>query len=626
MSRVFRSLLLGASALAGAAPLSALAPGSALAQAPQPVAEIAVTRLPARVTVTPGAYVVDRAAIEARGAVFAGDALAAVPGLSVFRNGAFGGVTSVRQRGASADKTLVLIDGVPANDAAQPDGNYDFRSLDLADIDRIEVLNGPQGSLWGSDAIGGVIAFTTREMDGARASLEAGAHQTLRGSAGVGAVGDRYAVGLSASGLRTDGISKADRHDGATEDDGFRTGTIGGYARFRPADMVEIEGRLRFNAARAEVDGFGCVANCADADFNNDVYALTDTADVSRSESWSGLARMRIDGPLGFRQTLGFDGYRQDRRDFGPYVTTRNVYRWNASRGAPADPFGLLVGVEHADTRAELGSGEAADLGLTSAFAVGRVRPTEPLTLTGSVRLDDPKGAKSQASVRAAAAWTLPAGLTVAASYGEGFKVPTVSQIVCDFCYPAGPSTGLRPERARGYDLGLSWRAADGRMGGSVTAYRLSVRDQIAYTSGRYRNIARTLSRGIEAQAEALLGGGFRVAGAYAYTEAEDRATSLQLLRAPTHSGSATLAWTGRRLEGALSVRAESDQADTARDGFSRARRDGFVVADMTAGFNVTEAVKLTLRIENLTDRRYQQVLGYGETGRSAYAGVALRY
>jgi vitamin B12 transporter len=610
-------------------PVSLLLGAAVLAQAPvqaAPVAEITVTRLPAPLLVMPGAYVLDRADIEARGAVFAGDALAAVPGLSVFRNGAFGGVTSVRQRGASADKTLVLVDGVPANDASQPDGNFDFRSLDLADIERIEVLSGPQGSLWGSDAIGGVIAFTTRELDGARLSAEAGGHDTLRASAGLGRAGDRYAVGLSASGLKSDGVSKADRRDGATEDDGFRTGTVGAYARLRAADAVELEGRLRFNAARAEVDGFACVAACADADFGNDVYALTDTADVSRSESWSGLARARIEGPLGFRHTLGFDGYRQTREDFGPYVATRRVYRWNAARGEAADPFGLMVGVEHTDTRAELSSGQSADLGLTSAFGILRARPAEPLTLTGSVRFDDPRAARSQASVRAGAAWTLPAGLTLAASYGEGFKVPTVSQVVCDFCFPAGPSTDLRPERARGVDLGLAWRSGDGRFGGSVTAYRLSVRDQIAYAGGRYRNIARTLSRGLEAQGEARLGGGFRVEAAYAYTEAEDRTTSLQLLRAPTHSGSALLGWTGGPLDAALTVRGESDQADTARDGFSRARRPGFVVADLTAGVAVTEAVKLTLRIENLTDRAYQQVLGYGEAGRSAYLGMALRY
>jgi vitamin B12 transporter len=614
MSRV--SLLLTAAALA--------APALALAQTP--VGEITVTRLPAPIQITPGAYVLTRQDIEARGAVFAGDALAAVPGLSVFRNGGFGGVTSVRQRGASADKTLVLIDGVPANDAAQPDGNHDFRSLDLADIERIEVLSGPQGSLWGSDAIGGVIAFTTRELAGMRASVEAGSHDTVRGSAGIGTVGERYALGLSASGLRSDGISKADRRDGATEADGFRTGTVGGYARLQATDAVQLEARLRYNAARVEVDGFACVANCTDTSFSNDVYALTDTPDVSRSESWSGLARARIEGPLGFAHTLSFDAYRQDRTDFGPYRADRRVYRWNASRGGAADPLGLMVGVEHTDTRAELSSGESADLGLTSAFAIIRATPAAPLTLTGSVRFDDPKGAKSQATFRAGAALTLPHGLTFAASYGEGFKVPTVSQVVCDFCFPAGPSTGLRPERARGVDLGLTWKSDDGRFGGSLTAYRLSVRDQIAYTGGRYRNIARTLSEGLEVQAEAELGAGFRLEGAYAYTEAQDRTTSLQLLRAPKHSGSALLGWSGGRVDGALSLRAESNQADTARDGFSRAHRPGFVVADLTAGVGVTEQIKLTMRVENLTDKHYQQVLGYGETGRSAYLGVALRY
>jgi vitamin B12 transporter len=152
------------------------------------------------------------------------------------------------------------------------------------------------------------------------------------------------------------------------------------------------------------------------------------------------------------------------------------------------------------------------------------------------------------------------------------------------------------------------------------------VRDQIAYTGGRYRNIARTLSRGVEAQAEAALRAGFRLSGAYTYTEAEDRTTRLQLLRAPKHAGSASLGWARGRVEGAVSVRAESTQADTARDGFTRTRRPGFVVADLTAGYAVTQAVKLTLRVENLTDEAYQEVLGYGEAGRSAYVGVALRY
>src|SRR5690606_31352754 len=108
----------------------------------------------------------------------------------LYRNGAFGGVTAVRMRGASADKTLVLVDGVAVNDPSHPSGSYDFAGLDLADVERIEILSGPQGSLWGSDAIGGVIAFTTREPDGFRAEVEAGSLDTARLSASAGVAGD----------------------------------------------------------------------------------------------------------------------------------------------------------------------------------------------------------------------------------------------------------------------------------------------------------------------------------------------------------------------------------------------------------------------------------------------------
>ncbi|MFY7853195.1 MAG: TonB-dependent receptor plug domain-containing protein, partial [Brevundimonas sp.] len=117
---------------------------------------VTATRIPAIVADTPGARVIDAKTIEQRGAIFAADILADVPGLSVTRSGAFGGVAQVRMRGATPGKTLVLVDGAPVNDAAEPNGAYDFSSFELADIERIEVLSGPQSSLWGSDAIGGV--------------------------------------------------------------------------------------------------------------------------------------------------------------------------------------------------------------------------------------------------------------------------------------------------------------------------------------------------------------------------------------------------------------------------------------------------------------------------------------
>ena len=162
-----RSILLSTAAIAAAFAAPAFAEDAT--QLDEVI--VTATRIPAIVADTPGARVIDGKTIEQRGAIFAADILADVPGLSVTRSGAFGGVAQVRMRGATPGKTLVLVDGAPVNDAAEPNGAHDFSSFELADIARIEVLSGPQSSLWGSDAIGGVISFTTQEIDGLRACL-----------------------------------------------------------------------------------------------------------------------------------------------------------------------------------------------------------------------------------------------------------------------------------------------------------------------------------------------------------------------------------------------------------------------------------------------------------------------
>ncbi|WP_313452440.1 TonB-dependent receptor plug domain-containing protein, partial [Brevundimonas sp.] len=150
-----RSILLSTAAITAAFAAPAFAAAADSGDATQ-LDEVVVTatRLPAIVADTPGARVIDGKTIEQRGAIFAADILADVPGLSVTRTGAFGGVTQVRMRGAGPGKTLVLVDGAPVNDAAEPNGAYDFSSFELADVERIEILSGPQSSLWGSDAIG----------------------------------------------------------------------------------------------------------------------------------------------------------------------------------------------------------------------------------------------------------------------------------------------------------------------------------------------------------------------------------------------------------------------------------------------------------------------------------------
>src|SRR5690606_9087227 len=271
-----------------------------------------------------------------------------------------------------------------------------------------------------------------------------------------------------------------------------------------------------------------------------------------------------------------------------------------------------------------LSTGLTAEPGTTSAFATARVEPLGRLSLTGALRHDATDDFGSKTTGRLSAAFDAGAGVTLSAAWGTGFKAPSISQAVCDFCFAPQPWPELTPETAEGAEAAIGWRSADGRLEGRATFYRLTVEDQIAWDAGRYVNIAETATDGIELEGRARLGGGFDLSLAYGWTDARDQTTGERLLRVPEHTGSATLGWSGERLSAALTVRAESEQADS--DGVGTVARAGFVTALLSGSYVLTETVTLTARIENLADAAYQQVWGYGEPGRSGYVGLRLRY
>ena len=602
-----RSILLSTAALT-----AALA-SPAFAQSADELPEVVVTatRIPAIVAETPGARVIDADTIQQRGAVFAADILTDVPGLSVTRSGAFGGVAQVRMRGATPGKTLVLIDGAPVNDAAEPNGAYDFSGFDLGDVERIEVLSGPQSSLWGSDAIGGVIAFTTREIDGVRAEAEAGSFDTLRGRIAAGTANETWALGGYVSRFTTDGISVADEANGNPEADGFDNTTVGLRGRYAVSPTVKLDASARWSKSEADLDNG---------------FPIADNGDRSESEQWSGVVRATVDA-LGLQHQFSVSGSDLERETFsafgGVFEANRQAYRWqaNGETGAATYAFGL----EREESEGSLSTGADVSLENNAAFATGRYQVTDALSVTGGLRFDDTDFG-SKTTGRVSAAWDFGPGFTLSGAYGTGFKAPSVSQAACDFCFAAIPFPTLRPEKAEGLEAAIGWRSADGRIEGRATVYRLKVEDQISFFfdtttfDSYYVNIAETATDGVELEGRAALVNGFDLSLAYAWTDAKDETTDARLLRVPEHSGSVTLGWTGDRLSGALTVRAEGDQDD------SGGVREGFVTANVNAAYDLTDHITLTARVENLADEHYQQVLGYGEPGRSGYVGIRLRY
>lgn len=579
---------------------------------PQALPEVVVTatRLPAIVADTPGVRSIDQATMTQRGAVFAADILTDVPGLSVYRAGP-AGVTAVRIRGISQDKTLVLIDGVPVNDPSQPSGGFDFAGLDLGDVERIEVLSGPQSSLWGSDAIGGVIALVSREMHGVAGAWEMGSLETQRARLAAGVADEQSAFGLAWSTYDTDGISAAAN---GTEVDGVQAETFSLNARQALGGGFQLDGRLRQSDVFADIDGFGPV----------------DTLDTSDTRNRSGFLRLSATGLFGLDQQLMLAGSDIERETVSAFASIyqgrHQLWRWQATRPEGAN-ISYAFGLEHEVVRADL-NGNRARQGAVSAFGALNWRPSERLNVAVGLRHDETDDFGGETTGRVSAAYRLEGGVILSGAWGSGFKTPTVSQAVCDFCFilPGTTVHALVPERAVGRELAIGWQSTDGRFQGRLTAYRLRVKDQIDgyFDPGSfefyYVNTRRTRSQGLELEGQMVLARGFDLKLSHAWTDAVDEATGAAVLRVPRQAGSATLGWQGQRLSGALTVRTESDMPDSA------GTRDGFTVAHVSAAYDLNARVTLTGRIGNLTDRRYQQLLGYGEPGRTAYLGIRLRY
>ena len=584
---------------------------------------VTAARAPASLVQTPSAQVIDRAAIERSGAAYASELLRDAPGLGLYESGAFGGVASVRIRGASSDKTLYLLDGAPLNDPSQPAGGFDLSSLDLNSLERIEILSGPQASLWGSDAIGGVIAFTSRRPSGLQLQAEMGSYGF--GRVGLAAGGQFGGLGLSFNGSRAgaEGLSKA---ASGRERDGFGATSASGAARIDLFEGVALDARLTWSRAETDVDGYP-----------GPLFILADTAERSVREALEGRVAARFDGPFGLRQSVSLATLDLQRGQTGGafgfgYDASRQTWRWTAERGRPTDHLSLAVGLEAVRERAALSDGVHVDQDATAGFVAARFRPVSRLELAASLRRDVARARDGATTARGSAVLTLGAGWALSLSAGQGFKRPTISQSACDFCFPAGPALGLRPEHADGADLGLSWRGADDRIEGSITLWRLSVRDQIDFAydpstfSFRYRNIARTRASGVEARARAALSAGWSLDAAVWATDAEDLSDGRRLLRVPGLQASAGLEYEAAKLSGGLRLRRESSQADVNVDGFSRVSRPGFTTADLHLAWRVNAKVEWTLRVDNLADTAWREVYGFAEPGRSARLGLRLRY
>lgn len=559
------------------------------------------------------------------------DVLQLSPGLNVVQSGGPGGRTSVFIRGANANHTKVLIDGIDANDPSQG-GVFDFGAILTADIERIEVLRGPQSGLYGSDAIGGVVNIVTAPPGGPgrlRARLEAGSLETfdqaLGASGQAGPVGYALNVAHAFSGDSTTTPLALVPAGRPVLSDSYENTTLSGRLRAQPTDRIELHGTARFTDSRLKF--------VSDEGFPS---APAAERSVQDAQSLTARAEARLDavpGRLQVRAGANLTDYETKITSPGGFAT------WNKGDRTKADlradltlPRGhtLVAGLE-AERERLTDQPTRYDNDNRAVFAELQSRPGAPVSLTASARYDDNDRFGGHATVRLAAAHTLaPTGTLLRASYGTGFKAPTLTQLFVsfpDFGFFANPN--LEPEESRGFDLGFEQPLGD-RVTVGATYFRQTIRNLIQSNAAfdSYENIGRARASGVEAFAAAQLAPGLSARIDYTYVEAKDRDTGLTLLRRPKHRLTAAADWAATD---ALTLSATVIHVGSWIDGdrsftVPRLKAPDYTLAHLAGEYRVSDRLTAFARIENLTDERYENPVGFERPGRAAFAGVRVSF
>lgn len=597
---------------------------AAHAEPPAELPPVVVTanRVPTTLEQTGSAVTVITAEeMERRGITRVYDALKTAPGITVSRNGGVGGVSTVRIRGSNPGQVRVMVDGVLINDPSNVDGSVDFNHLSTANIERIEIVRGPQSTLYGSDAIGGVINIITRKGGAPQhtAFAEAGSFHTLRGGVGSHGRAGAWEYGLTAEHLQTKGFSHssagnekdgADSHTvngrvGYTVSDVLSLDAGGGYSRiysgFDPAATVDGPAFLEKQVMQGQIGGTWLAAG---GDWQHTLSLQG--ADTHRS----------FDEPAGFFRFSTFDGWVL-AAEYQSTLQLRERDSWVA---------GVRSERQRAHTTSTMGGVTATDLSeeldnhaLFTQYVLGIGEDT---TLTAGGRIDKHDIFGTQATYRLTAAQEVQDWDTrFHASIGTGFKAPTLYQL-----YSIFGNTQLEPEESLGLDLGADTYWLNDRLRVSVTGFYNRFDNLIDYDflTNSYINIAEAESYGVESEAALEWDEHWAFSFTHTWMLAEDSRTGRVLPRRPKHSvrlGADYGFSNGARL--GADIRYVSRQLDS---NFSPAYTKTFTTVDIRGSYPLNAQWEAYGRVDNLLDRDYQEALNFNAAGVSGYAGLRARF
>jgi vitamin B12 transporter len=579
----------------------------------------------------------------------AADALRSLPGVAVNRQGGVGNLTQVRIRGAEANHTLVLIDGIVANNTA--DGEFDFSNLSAEEIERIEIIRGPMSSLYGSNAVGGVVNIVSRRGQGpltATLQTETGSFASKDVVARLSGGSDKANLALAYQWRQTQGFNIAPVGD---EQDGSRLSTFALRAGARLMDNMSLDVTLRNSEKRADRDGFGDFS----APAGSLAQAFDDRSTLSNSVFLAG-ANLKWDtfnGSLSHEFKANYNGTTTADTDRTFFSNTKNI--------SQANSFAYL-GTLRLDTPAIWGKHSLSALLETDderftpegSFADGRTRErgrlafagewrstlANRLFLTAGIRRDDNDNFQDFTTWRTALSLPLPElGVRPHASTGTAVKLPTMfEQFGTDQFFLPNPN--LRPEQSFGWDAGLEFSWLGGRVTLDVTYFHANLTDKIdgfvatakpgVFTAVNL--LGESTRQGVEIASRLRLAQHLTWGAAYTYTDARNP-DGEQEVRRPPHAARTDLSYgfAGGRGSANLAVIYNGSMEDI---GFvlpfftpqPRLTLPAYWLVNATVSYKLQPGLELFGRVENLLDQHYQESFGFAAAPLAAFAGVKLTF
>lgn len=555
--------------------------------------------------------IITRDEIEAHQWNYVIDALRATPGITILQSGSPGKVTSTFLRGASATQMLVLLDGVPVNNPYF--GGIDLENLTTDNVERIEVLKGPQSPLYGSDSMAGVIQIFTRRGQGPMSlhtAFEGGSFQTYRESVGMLGAKDRLDYSLDYS-----------RHDtnGQTDNDEFRQNVFTAQTGYRWTDNTRIKAvsRVYDSHTGIPVDAFfqptplqnqnsslwlfsgGVEHHAGDfvnlnavVSYNKRNYHIEDPQSVfvPLTESESGDTEFNL---------------QNDFRIVGSTLSAGYEFEHQAIQGRDINGTFLDQTIQN------------------HALFVQDKMEAGKLIVAAGVRWDRFNTFGNTVNPRISAAYKIAADSKLRASFGTAFRAPSAG----DLYYPFYGNPDLKPEKSQSWEVGFDqyWRGAQF----SASWFRNNYDDLITFDPLTFLagNVAKAKTQGLE------LAGSYSVeawkfSADYTYLDAKDEIADRRLYRRPKHTANLTAEYRASRWGAAVSLLAMGNRLETDYRPFPSVDvlNPGFATLSLAAQYQLTEALQLKGRLENLTDKQYEQILGYPSPGIGFYGGIAAAF